>query len=406
MDKVFFKLLLFIFIILLCGCSSDSDKLNSLQISETTSQEEISADLQSITLFDKDELLKNIYSNYECSYDIYESELIDTYFIACALYFDFQCNELLPNTKDYKLYKDTENYFKPYKDHIFIQNLEKYVDVQYKTKRDGVVFPLLMYAFSEVDYNTAVDTVQTDVFQNGEEFNSFLKSLYSFYIDTNAKEFFQSQVNQSNMSKYIKENIEKASITDLINSMEKYVGNKQKLYSDKTIKYCSVVTLYRPFNASFFNLTLDNTLYIIGQQSPNDSTLNPEIFDINQMMKTTIHEFLHNYINQPVAQQTTLIEQLAKGKEKKDYTNPMYQSMPWNRIVDESIVRVVEARIYEEVLDDKQKAFNLILEPEIKWSGMPKLKEMYDKLEEYENNRDTYKIIDEYITVLIETMFS
>lgn len=226
------------------------------------------------TQFKKEEMLNKIYSDGD--YTIYESKLIDMYFIACALYFDFQSSELLPNSDKYELYKNTKEYFMPYKNHEFIKNFEKYVDLQYKTKKDGVTFPLIMYAFSKTNYDMEIDNVQTDVFSNSDEFNLFVKELYDFYKYTDADKFFNSQQNQKEMKKYIQENIKNEPVSRLIQSMKDYVGN-----TDKNTKYCSIMTLYRPFNASFFNIHMDDTLYMVGQQSPNDVSLNPEAFDIS-----------------------------------------------------------------------------------------------------------------------------
>lgn len=137
--------------------------------------------------------LNEIYRTDSLNYAVYESRLLDTYFIACSLYFDFSSMNLLPDTDNHTLYSDAKAYFEKYQEHPFIQNLGKYVDQQNKAERGGVVYPLLMHSFSMQDYHMGIGNLQTDVFQNAEEFDVFLDALQGFYTDTNADEFFSVQ---------------------------------------------------------------------------------------------------------------------------------------------------------------------------------------------------------------------
>ena len=355
------------------------------------------------TTFSKESLLCEIYSIEH--YKMYESKLLDTYFIACALYFDFESSDLMPDTENSDFYEKVKAYFTPYQTHPFIKNFGNYVDKQNQTQNFEVVSTLLMYAFSKTDYNMGVDTVQNSVFESGKQFQKFLDDLYQFYIDTNAEQFFDSLDLQKEMVSYVQKNAETIPIETLILEMEHYTGNKEILYKEKNVEYRSVMTLFRPFYASFYQFYFGNDVYFVGQQSPNDSQRKPEIFDIQQTINTTIHEFLHNFINQPVYEQNELILKLSENKQKSDYTNTIYKNMPWNRIADETIVRVVETAIYEKVLQNKQKAFELILEKEIAYSGMPNLQKMYDALKTYESNRDKYKTISDFLPKLITILF-
>lgn len=395
-------ILFFIFILLFNFFTGCTTKPSSKQ---SVSEPDLKEDSPPV-LFSKDSLVHKIYEIDLPQYSIYESELIDTYLISCAIYFNFDSEELLPNIEDDTFYKTVKEYFEPFQEHPFIKNLRNYVDEQNHTQRGGVIYPLLVYAFSEVDYNESVDYIQSDVFQNAEEFNTFLKSLYQFYVDSKAGEFFQSIQLQKDMCSYIQKNIETVPIKKLLSEMEAYVGNKDTLFQGQTVKYCSVMTLYRPFNASFYTFNFGNDTYLVGQQSPHDVSRKSDSFDINQTVNTTIHEFLHNFINQPVYELNDLILELSKDKKKSDYTNSMYQNMEWNRIVDETIVRVVETSIYKNVLNNKKKAFELILNKEIQFSGMPKLEDMYNSLSKYNVKRTKYKTINDYLSVLIKIMFS
>lgn len=360
----------------------------------------------SAPMFSNRSLLQEIYCLDRPDYSVYASEVLDIYFISCALYFDFQSQQLLPEVEQDAFYRQVKNYFTPYKNHPFIEELENFVDVENRAHKDGVVYPLLMYAFSQVDYGLDVDSIQSNAFQNGEEFHVFLESLYQFYLDTNAQEFFQSAKLQTDMTSYLKREMALWPIESLFSGMESYVGNKSSLFPGQSVKYRSIMTLYRPFNASFYTIHYGNDVYLIGQQSPNDESRKADQFDIKQIMNTTIHEFLHTFINQPVYEQNEYILQLTKDLKKSSYIGPMYQNMEWHRIVDENIVRVVETAIFSDVMDNKQMAFDFILKKEIQFGGMPKLEGMYDSLSLYEADRDKFKTIDSYLPDLITIMFS
>lgn len=392
-------LLILTLLFLLIGCTKTEETSNNFQ-NEDNSTSSLNEE------FESSQILSEIYNIPSQDYIIYESKMLDTYFIACALYFNFESETIVPNPENTDLYTEIKNYFMPYKNHEFIKNLDSYVNVQNKCENNSVVFSFLMYGFSKNDYKMGVNEIQTDVFENGEEFNSFLNMLYKFYKDTNADQFFKITKANDNMKDYIKENIKNVPVELLLNEMETYVNNKNNLYPEQNIKYRSIITMIRPFNASFYTIQMNNNIYLTGQQSPSGSFESPEILDINQMINTTVHEFLHNYINQPVYEQNTLITELSQEKNKTDYTNGMYAAMEWHRIVDESIVRVVETAIYKNVYKDSQKAFNEILKKEIEYGGMFQLEKMYNTLNEYENNRSKYTKIDDFIPELIKIMFS
>lgn len=385
---------------MLGGCSQPNATASSDNSTATP------IDSFSASMFSNSSLLQEIYRLDTPDYSVYSSEALDIYFISCALYFDFQSQEILPGTEKDAFYRQVKKYFTPYKNHPFIEGLENFVDIENRAQKNGVVYPLLMYCFSKVDYGLNVDSVQSDVFQNGEEFNIFLKSLYQFYLDTNAQEFFRSAKPQADMSSYIKSEMESWPVKSLFSNMESYVGNKSSIFPEQSVKYRSIMTLYRPLNASFYTFNFGEAVYLVGQQSPHDESRKADQFNIDQIINTTIHEFLHTFINQPVYEQNDYIIKLSKDLKKSGYIGPMYQNMEWHRIVDENIVRVVETAIFSDVMKDEKTAFDLILKKEIQFGGMPRLEDMYQSLSLYEADRDKYKTIDLYLPSLIAIMFS
>jgi pyrimidine operon attenuation protein/uracil phosphoribosyltransferase len=78
--------------------------------------------------------------------------------------------------------------------------------------------------------------------------------------------------------------------------------------------------------------------------------------------------------------------------------------MPWNRIVDENFVRAIQGKIYIYVFN-KNKAWDEILYKEIRLGGFTRLKNIYDELEEYEENRTEFNSIDDFVPELSKELF-
>lgn len=342
--------------------------------------------------------------NEDINYSMYTNRMIDTCLIAGALYQDFKSNTIMPNTDKYDLYIKAKQHFLPYRDHEFIKQFGKYMDGD--DVRGDVIGILLscsnspelkpIYKFQE--------TYMNDIFTSQKDIDEFLNGLRKFYTDTKAEEFFnENSEAYTHMGKYIQDNIKNTNIVDLIKDSEKYVGNKNKYYPNVNIRYQTIMTLFRPFMASFFSIKSNDSIIFITFQSPNDYSRDPEKFDIMQTVSTSIHEILHNFINTPVANNNNLIMNLASFKDKNNYASKMYQDMPWNRIVDENFVRAVQGRIYKNRFGE-ERAMGEVMTKEIKFGGFKHLKSVYNKLEEYENERDKYPTMDDFTPELIKEL--
>ncbi|WP_432666552.1 DUF4932 domain-containing protein [Wukongibacter baidiensis] len=343
--------------------------------------------------------------NKELKYSIYTSKIIDTYLIASALYLDFDSQIIMPSTDQHELYRRAKEYFLPYKDHDFIKNFNNYV---FYNDINGDAIGILLSCSNSPDLKPTHEfqpQYRNWIFRDEKEIEKFLSQLRSFYIDTNAEEFFKQNSDlYAAASNYIKDNIENTEVINLFKETEKYLGNKSKYYSGDNIEYKTLITLFRPSMASFYSIRTDKGALIISFQSPNDFSRNPEKFDINNTVSNTLHETLHSYINPTVASNESLISELTVFKEKQDYAHQMYQSMPWNRIVDENFVRAIQGRIYKNVLGE-ERAMNEIIDIQIKYGGFKNLKSIYDKLDEYEKDRERYPMIDDFIPKLIKELF-
>lgn len=344
-------------------------------------------------------------ANDPVNYKIYSNYMMDTYIIASALYLDFNSSILLPHTESHEIYKKAKEHFLPYKDHSFLKNYDQYLNYQ---DINGDVIGLLLSCSNDPSLSPIHDfddKYLQGTFKNTQAIDDFLVGLRTFYEDTQAEDFFkENSIIYEDMSTYILNNIDYTEISNLIDNTEAYVGTKEKYFGDLPIEYETIVTTFRPSMASFYALEMEKGYKIVTFQSPNDYTQNPYKYDINFMVESAIHEYLHSYINKPVADQAELINDLMLGEDKKKFmTNPMYQNMPLNRIFDEYFVRAIEGRIYKMTFDEKT-AFNTIIHKEVQYGGFNQLMGLYQELENFENRKDTYTDIDEFLPSLIELL--
>lgn len=336
------------------------------------------------------------------AYRVYTNKSIDTFLIAAGLYSGFNNQYILPHADERDLYKKVKSYFSPYKDHAFIKDFAKYMDSSGDVNSSYMVSLLNYTAVPEL--KPVYDTSSSPIVKSKTE-QEFLSGLRAFYNDTKAEAFFKSNEDSyQTLGKYITDNIEKSSILKLIPQVESYTGNKEKYYSGKKVVYCTVLSFYRSVG-SFYTLNSGNELNLVSIQMPYKQAYGSNDFSINNIMDTSIHEYLHNYVNAPVANQMTLINSLTAGKNKADYISSMYvaKNFAWNRISDECFVRAIEARLFK-VEFGEARALDDIINPDIKY-GFLKLRSVYDKLDEYEKQRQSYPMIDDFMPELLKTMY-
>jgi hypothetical protein len=127
-------------------------------------------------------------------------------------------------------------------------------------------------------------------------------------------------------------------------------------------------------------------------------------FNINSITTTSLHEYLHNFINIPVNENISLINSLTRDKDQAKYCSSLYYKFPWNRITDESFVRAIEARLYKNVISE-DFAISNIINRETK-NGFVYTQALYDKLDEYEKNREIYPTINDFIPQLINELYT
>ena len=389
-------------LISLTGCDKADQVIPSVSSQTAESERPLSQPPESTTsspelpppvVWDNQALMKDLYtaSPYSVSY----SELIDSYLIACGLYFDCNSPYLFP-ADVMADYQETIDYFSPYKDHGFIRDLGAFVDEQNTNASMNVYVPLLQYAVSMKETGECTGNIQSYVFQTDEAFYEFLEKLQQFYTDTQAAAFFEQSAIHKQLETYIQSEMPRVPVTAYFDAAESYTGTKNRLFPGQNLHYATCLSVYKSRNnASFHQVSVNEDMYFLSYQSPlgyNGS------FHIQDMLETTLHESLHPFINPGVEQQQEMIQSLAGDKNPAEYTSSIYVNMPWYRITDEAIVRAVQARIYRNIEQGNETAAKQLLDRQ---TGVANLYSMYDSLAGYENNRETYPGIDDYLQILI-----
>ncbi|HEX2946686.1 MAG TPA: stalk domain-containing protein [Clostridia bacterium] len=335
----------------------------------------------------------------DVDYMICTNRNIDTFLIAAALYYDFNNPYILPNTDQKELYKKAKEYFSPYKDHEFILNFFQYVsgkDVK------SNIFGLLLSCSELPELKQVYNFPDYSYIGNTQE---FLEQLKKFYADTNAEEFFkQNSKFYESLKSTIVSQISGSEPEELIRAMEEYTGNRQKYYPGEKIKYKTIISFYRNIG-SFASLKFGNNDVLASIQFPYKYSNGNDEIDYDNILGTSVHEFLHSYINTPVSSNNQLISSLSQSKNKSDYISQFYvdKGFPWNRISDENIVRAVEARIFKSIFGESE-AMTRIINPETR-NGFRKVGTLYNKLNDYEQNRSSYPMLDDFTPELLKEFF-
>jgi len=340
-------------------------------------------------------------------YKVYTSRSIDTFLIAAALYNNFQGNYIMPNSDQVEIFKAAKEYFSPYANHTFIKNFGKYMALNKANDIDSSILGVLLSYTDLPDLSPKIDVSDKLPYslKSKENLEEFLTELKSFYNDTHAEDFFNKNSNHYDaLASYVKNNEDASATIKLINGAVDYVGNKSKYYDNKEIVYCTLLSFYRTLG-SFYTIPSGNSTNFVSIQYAYKSTnQSQDNFDINNITKTSIHEYLHNFINTPVYENLELINNVTNGKYKVNYCSQTYYEFPWNRITDENFVRAIEARLYKNVFNENL-ALNNIIYPETK-NGFTHVQALYNKLDYYEKDRQSYTTINDFIPQLINELYS
>lgn len=328
-------------------------------------------------------------------YSVSNREMMDTYIIAAALSMDFKSSVLLPNSDQHKIYMDAKLFFEPFKDHEFIKNMGSYTF--YDDINGDAIGVLLSYDDSpELNRLYSIDKkYRQGTFKTDEAVDQFIKQLKSFYEASHASEYFEQNRKYKDAAlTYCKATYSDTHVDALLNTLESIVDvkNGERVYE-------SIITLYRPSMASFYSLNKGKTKHLIAFESPNDYSRNPYKLDVENMIASAVHEFIHADINENVERYVK--ENYLVPMKLTD--NRMYNQMPMHRQVDEYLVRGIEGYIYAQVFDE-ERAYNQIMNKETMYGGFPEVGFVYEQVKA--NEQSNQQLFEAYLPSIIDAFMN
>jgi len=322
--------------------------------------------------------------------DIYRSQLIDLYFIAASLYYNFEDSSVVNDGTKNVLYDEVIEFYSRHSEHNFIKNLHKYLDTYNSDIDSNFLMALVRYLLFDCTKESPFNKIVLE---------EFVADISEFYSDTNSHNFFENSYQHYNSLDNFINNIDFGLLDNLISEIDIYLERKD--FSENQ-QYTIVFSLFRPYMASFYNSN-DNYIAIL---SPYGIDRDFE-YNENQIIKTLVHEILHCYINEHVHKYEDYILQNVEmfNWHKSEFnTRAPYANMDWHRIFDENLVRAVQAKIYYTFFKSED-AIDYILRDEYEIGGFKKAYDFYDSLDAYEISRNIYDGIKEYIPQIINKVF-
>lgn len=328
------------------------------------------------------------------------SKVIDAFLIAAGTYMRFNSPYVIPNT-NLELLGITRKYFNTYNSHPFVQSMKEHIskqDIDLQTV--GIMLCHTDYPYLS-PFLLCPDVYYTMKIKNLENLIRFLNSLKKFYQDSSVDSFFENNIFSQQDFGRVKESIRNGDLSLLISEMEKYIGAPEML-NGKKVLYRIVLTVFRRRGNFFHGYLGDNNIVFTSLQYIHS-------FDVKctqSLIEGSLHEFLHLYINDIVRSHNNSIQRYCSSRQKIEFTSRQaYLERPWNRLVDECLVRAIAARILARLFG-KERAYKSIIEPESLYTGFVHLECLFEKLSEYEENRTQYTSIKDFIPELIKEMFT
>lgn len=299
------------------------------------------------------------------------------------LFVEYKCN---------KFYYDLINkYFSKYKDDEVIKEFESIV----KTHSFNYDAPINMFLQLDENFKTNKlnDYVFIDRLKSDNKIYDFINKLDDFALRINFKEFYEK-----NIDLYTKW-VNSFSISLKMYDIRSFYNNYFGYINDKEF----IINLMPCITNGGFACDLSNSLvcaYPVFEKMNNlfDNDNNHE-----NALLMIIHEFSHGYIN-PITDKYNLLTDKTNLFDDIRYIMKR-QAYPYDSlIINEHIVRSVVLRFIS-LIFDSSKLYNSELKYELK-SGFKYINVVLDSLIYYENNRDKYKVFDEYYPVIIDNIKS
>lgn len=299
------------------------------------------------------------------------------------LFVDFDNNRFYVNK--------IKNQFDKYKDDEVVKEFAKLVD-EHSFNYDAP-FDLFLQLDSNFNTNQLDDYTFKDRLQSDSRIYNFISKLSDFAKKINFEDFYNnnSELYKSwinNMSGAFK----KYNISDFFRKYYGYLNEKEFV-----INIIAFTT-----NGAY---CCDLNDKIVSCFPVFAEMIKEKLFDSQNkekyILQNPIHEFSHGYVN-PITdkynilnEETNLFDDIRENMKKQAYP---YDS----HIINEHIIREIGARFIYLVHQDNNWYKNRIQRE--KDLGFKYIDNIIDSLIYYENNRDTYKTLDNFYPIIIENL--
>jgi len=299
--------------------------------------------------------------------------------------------------------EDINDFFKSYKDHSAVKMTEEIANGEASFSGPiSIALHISELPNSKIihDDEALYKSVGGNKEKGKEYISRYIKEVNEFYRIANVESFLDKH------KKYYKGALEE--IKTQLKGAKGIVGAMEKYYGKTYSKYGYVFSLTNfsmALGISLNNDTGSSIYQLTGVLSNMNDSLNTFGFeDKKQVYEITVHEYGHSFVsimdNKKYEGMVNELEYLY-NPIKLDMTNIAYDT--WDNALEEHIVRAVEIRVWESIMNDKDQAKKLRDQyiKELKFRYIPFIEE---KLKYYEMNRVKFKSFDDYLPLLIKSL--
>jgi len=295
---------------------------------------------------------------------------------------------------DFTYRNKVDEYFEEFKDH-------EAVKLSYELSHEGFNFdaPPAAVLYMTKDFQLRDDVEIEDYLieraKGIDNINKLFNALNKFWEDTKFNDFFNE--NKEYYTYLVKNTSEMISDEkNIVEELEQYYGIKQESYN------VILVSLYGPggYGPRVKLINKNNEIYSIIGATNIDANNRPIFGDEDYFDYIQNHEFSHSFIN-PLTE-----KYLDIANEYSSLYNPIEDKMlpfgytDWEISLNEHIIRALTSRF--SYLENNLSGKNALLKE--KEDGFIYIDKLFEKLEEYEDNRDKYPTIDSFYPELIKSL--
>ncbi len=292
----------------------------------------------------------------------------------------------LINDYDSEYRKSVEEYFATYSKEEAVSVLIQYVNTWQNIASPYELFYLLNDDFTLPD--DLPDNV-TEPFRGTDEISKFLDECIEFAQKTDYLSFFHSQ------ESYFKDRIrEGADLVDddMLSRFTTYYGIPDDSYQFTIV----LIPLRVSGGFGILENMADGRQQITSLIAPESEE---NYFTESGVQELVWHEFGHSFINPLTSEKTDIVKacEPAYATIVSEMNRNGYGDL--NTCINEHIIRAIVARL---VLDDYGESESEIMLSTEEANGFKYIRPLYEKLEDYEENREVYSTIDDFYPELLK----